>query len=43
MSFSTTALTILHVEDDPFLAGLVKASFKGLGFRRKDNHGRRGQ
>ena len=33
MSFRNTALTILHVEDDPVLAGLVQAAFKVLGFR----------
>ena len=33
MSFSNMALTLLHVEDDPSVAGLVQAAFKRFGFR----------
>ncbi len=29
----TASLTILHVEDDPQLVGLVRAAFEGFGFR----------
>jgi CheY-like chemotaxis protein len=35
MSFNDTALTILHVEDDPQLAKLVQTAFAGFGFRGK--------
>ena len=33
MGMNDTALTILHVEDDPILVKLVQAAFAGFGFR----------